>query len=50
MAALVLEAHRLECDRYTQVAGGEPGQPLVLIDPIAVTLDLGALAAASLPR
>jgi hypothetical protein len=50
MAALVLEAHRLESARYPQVAGGEPGRPLVPTEPIAVTLDLGALAAAALPR
>jgi hypothetical protein len=50
MAALVLKAYRLGRARYAQVASGESGQPLMLTDPIAVTHDLGALAAATLPR
>lgn len=40
---------RIEDDRYVEVGGVGPGHPLVLTDPIAVTLDLAALAAATRP-
>jgi Uma2 family endonuclease len=41
--------YRLQRDCYAQVACVEPGQPLTLTEPIAVTLDLAALAAATRP-
>jgi hypothetical protein len=41
--------HRLDRDRYVQVARVDPGAPLALTDPIAVTLDLTALVAATRP-
>ncbi|MGH3694300.1 MAG: Uma2 family endonuclease [Pseudonocardiaceae bacterium] len=41
--------HRLERDHYTQVTKVDPGQPLVMTEPIAVTLDLAALAATTRP-
>ena len=40
---------RLEDDHYVEVARADPGRPLVLTEPIAVTLDLTALAAATRP-
>lgn len=40
---------RLERDHYVQVASIDPGRPLVLAEPIAVTLDLATLAAATRP-
>jgi Uma2 family endonuclease len=42
-------AYRLNQNHYAQVTCAEPGQSLVLIEPIAVTLDLAALAAATRP-
>lgn len=41
--------YRLAEDHYAEVACAYPGQPLVLTEPIAVTLDLAALAAATRP-
>ena len=41
--------YRLQRDCYAQVACAEPGQPLTLTEPVAVTLDLAALAAATRP-
>lgn len=41
--------YQLTRDRYTEVARVNAGQPLVLREPIAVTLDLTALAAATRP-
>ena len=41
--------YRLVKRRYVEVARSAPGQPLVLTEPIAVTLDLAALAAATRP-
>jgi Uma2 family endonuclease len=40
---------RLERDHYVEVARANPGRLLVLTEPIAVTLDLTALAAATRP-
>lgn len=40
---------RLERDHYVEVARADPGRLLVLTEPIAVTLDLTALAAATRP-
>jgi Uma2 family endonuclease len=40
---------QLEGDHYAEVARADPGRPLVLTEPIAVTLDLTALAAATRP-
>lgn len=42
-------AYRLERDCYAQVTHAEPGQPPTLTEPITVTLDLAALAAAARP-
>lgn len=39
--------YRLVRRRYVEVARSEPGQPLVLTEPFAVTLDLAALAVAT---
>lgn len=36
-------------ERYVEVARADPGRPLTLTEPIAVTLDLAALAAATRP-
>jgi Uma2 family endonuclease len=41
--------YRLRRDHYTETARAEPGQPLVLTEPIAVSLDLAALAATTRP-
>ena len=41
--------YRLQRDCYAQVTCVEPGQPLTLTEPIAMTLDLAALAAATRP-
>jgi Uma2 family endonuclease len=41
--------YQLSRQRYAQVAGIGPGQPLALTEPIAVTLDLAALAATTRP-
>lgn len=41
--------HRLQRGRYVEAARVEPGHPLVLTEPFAVTLDLAALAAATRP-
>ena len=41
--------YQLTRHRYAEVAGVDPGQPLVLTEPIAVTLDLAALAATTRP-
>lgn len=41
--------YRLARDHYTEVTCVAPGQPVVLTEPIAVTLDLAALAAATRP-
>ena len=41
--------YALERNHYTEVAKAGPGQPLVLIEPITVTLDLAALAATTRP-
>jgi Uma2 family endonuclease len=41
--------YQLSRQRYAPVAGVGLGQPLVLIEPIAVTLDLAALAATARP-
>jgi Uma2 family endonuclease len=41
--------YRLQHGRYAEVAYVDPGQPLVLTEPIVVTLDLAALAAATRP-
>lgn len=40
---------QLERDRYVEVKRVDPGRPLVLTEPIAVTLDLAALAATTRP-
>ncbi|MGH3833226.1 MAG: Uma2 family endonuclease [Pseudonocardiaceae bacterium] len=40
---------RREGERYVEVARADPGRPLVLAEPITVTLDLAALAAATRP-
>jgi Uma2 family endonuclease len=40
---------RLEHDRYVEVARVEPGCPLVLTEPIAITLNLATLAATTRP-
>ncbi|MGH3926044.1 MAG: Uma2 family endonuclease [Pseudonocardiaceae bacterium] len=40
---------RLERDRYVEVARVAPGHPLVLTEPIAVTLNLAALATTTRP-
>ena len=42
-------AHRLEHERCLAVARADPGTLLVLTQPIAVTLELGVLAAATRP-
>jgi hypothetical protein len=42
-------AYRLNRDHHAEVACAEPGQRLVLTEPIAVMLDLAALAAATRP-
>ena len=42
-------AYRLDRDHYAEVACAEPGRQLVLTEPIAVTLDPAALAAATRP-
>ncbi len=42
-------AYRLNRDHYAEVACAEPGQPLVLTEPIAVMLDLTVPAAATRP-
>lgn len=39
-------AYQLQCNSYREVARAAPGHPLVLLEPIPVTLDLTALAAA----
>ncbi len=41
--------YRLERDHYTEVTRVDAGQPLVMTEPIAVTLDLAALAATTRP-
>jgi Uma2 family endonuclease len=41
--------YRLKPDSYLEVARADPGRPLVLTEPIAVTLDLAALSAATHP-
>lgn len=41
--------YRLERNHYAEVAKAGPGQPLVLIEPVTVTLDLAALAATTRP-
>jgi Uma2 family endonuclease len=41
--------YQLSRQRYAQVADVGPGQPLVVTEPIAVTLDLAALAATTRP-
>lgn len=41
--------YRLRGDHYVEVARVEPGRPLVLTEPVAVTLDLAALAEATRP-
>jgi Uma2 family endonuclease len=41
--------YQLERDCYVEVTRADPGHPLVLTEPIAVTLDLAALAAATRP-
>lgn len=41
--------YRLTRGRYVEVARSEPDKPLVLAEPIAVTLDLATLAAATRP-
>jgi hypothetical protein len=41
--------YQLSRQRYAQVACVGPGQPLVLTEPIAVTLDLATLAATTRP-
>jgi Uma2 family endonuclease len=42
-------SYRLTRDHYVQTACTDPGRPLVLTEPIAVTLDLAALATATRP-
>lgn len=42
-------SYRLTRDRYIEVARADPPRPLVLTAPIAVTLDLAALATATRP-
>ena len=42
-------AYRLQRDRYIELVRADPGRPLVLTEPFAVTLDLTALAAATRP-
>lgn len=39
--------HRAEQGRYREVLRAAPGEPLVLAEPLRVTLDLGALGAAT---
>ncbi|MDQ3764319.1 MAG: Uma2 family endonuclease [Actinomycetota bacterium] len=41
--------YRRKRDHYVQVTCADPGRPLVLTEPIAVTLDLAALAATTRP-
>ena len=41
--------YRLKRDHYVEVARVAPGRPLVLTEPVAVTLDLAALAVATRP-
>jgi Uma2 family endonuclease len=41
--------YRLKRDHYVEVARVDPGHPLVLTEPVAVTLDLAALAVATRP-
>ncbi len=41
--------YRLERDQYSEVARVDPGRPLVMTEPLAVTLDLAALAATTRP-
>jgi hypothetical protein len=41
--------YRLTRGRYVEVARSEPGKPLVLTEPLAVTLDLATLAATTRP-
>ncbi len=41
--------YRLTCGHYVQMACADPGNPLVLTEPITVTLDLAALAATTRP-
>ncbi|HET9257153.1 MAG TPA: Uma2 family endonuclease [Pseudonocardiaceae bacterium] len=41
--------YQLKRDHYVEVAKADPGQPLVLTEPIAATLDLAALAATTRP-
>lgn len=42
-------SYRLQRDHYAEVARAGPPHPLVLTEPIAVTLDLAALATATRP-
>ncbi len=41
--------HRWELSRYAEVASVDFGRPLILTEPIAVTLDVAALAASTRP-
>ncbi|MGH3767490.1 MAG: Uma2 family endonuclease [Pseudonocardiaceae bacterium] len=42
-------AYQLRQDHYVEIACVDPGHPLILTEPIAVTLDLAALAATTRP-